>query len=216
MLAISSVHAETVTDDALWAGAIALNEREHGLDYSLEYQLRLSEDLGSYSSQFFEAMGYQKTANNVLLYGGYRFTKRPDHNENRILIGAFWDLTKNDLAVWQDPDRFKAVLQIGYQRDFNVEFEDQLMQSNSIRWILVGSKPVTEKLTPFFLAGVLTTWNDAFNFGVDKTRLGGGIVWRINKWSRLRGQYVFERAYYLSPQKNTNIIWLRYEMKFGD
>jgi hypothetical protein len=89
------------------------------------------------------------------------------------------------------------------------------MQSNSIRWILVGSKPATEKVTPFLLAGVLTTWNEAYNFGVDKVRLGGGVAYKLSKHSRLRCQYIFEDFRFVTPRKHTNILWLRYETTLG-
>ena len=215
LLLCTELPAQTVTDSALWAGGLSLIERDKGLDYSVEYQLRLNDHMSSFSSHFLEFMGYKKTSNNALLYGGYRFTMRPDHNENRLHFGGFWDLARIGKPVWEDPDRFKAVLQIGYQHDFNVEFDDQLMDSNSIRWVLVGSKPATDNLTPFFLAGVLTTWNDAYNFGIDKIRLGGGVVWKTTTQSRLRCQYIFEEARFMNPKKHTNIVWVRYEMNIG-
>jgi hypothetical protein len=211
----SALAAETTTDSALWAGGLFLFEREKGLDYSVEYQLRLGDHMSSLSSHFLEFQGYKKISRSLLLYGAYRYTRRPDHDENRFVFGGFWDLTQTDKPVWQNPDRFKAVLQIGYQHDFDVEFDDQLIDSNSIRWILVGSKPATDTVTPFFIAGVLTTWNEAYSFGVDKIRLGGGLVWKMTARSRLRSQYIFERAFFMSPEKNTNIIWLRYEMNLG-
>jgi hypothetical protein len=207
--------AQTTTDSALWGGGLFLFERDKGLDYSVEYQVRLGDHMSSLSSHFLEFQGYKKTSRSLLLYGAYRYTRRPDHDENRLVIGGFWDLTQTNKPVWQDPDRFKAVLQIGYQHDFDVEFDDQLQDSNSIRWILVGSNPVTETITPFFIAGVLTTWNDSYSFGVDKIRLGGGFVWKMTQRSRLRSQYIFERAFFMTPEKNTHIIWLRYEMNLG-
>lgn len=211
----SSAAAQTNTDSALWAGGLFLFERETGLDYSVEYQLRLAEHMSSLSSHFLEFQGYHKTTSSLLLYGAYRYTRRPDHDENRLVFGGFWELTKSDKPVWENPDRFKAVLQIGYQRDFDVEFDDELIQSNSIRWVLVGSKPATETVTPFFIAGVLTTWNESYSFGVDKIRLGGGISWKLTERSRMRAQYIFERAYFMTPEKKTNIIWLRYEVNLG-
>jgi len=211
----SSVTAQTKTDSALWAGGLFLFERETGLDYSVEYQLRLNEHMSSFSSHFLEFQGYHKTTPSLLLYGAYRYTRRPDHDENRIVFGGFWDLTKTNQPLWEYSDRFKAVLQIGYQRDFDVEFDDELIQSNSIRWVLVGSKPATEIVTPFFIVGVLTTWNESYSFGVDKVRLGGGISWKLTERSRMRAQYIFERAYFMTPEKKTNIIWLRYEVNLG-
>jgi hypothetical protein len=211
----SPLSAETTTDSALWGGGLFLFEREKGLDYSVEYQVRLNEHMSSFSSHFLEFQGYKKTSRSVLVYGAYRYTRRPDHDENRLVLGGFWDLTQSGKPVWQDPDRFKAVLQVGYQHDFDVNFDEQLINSNSIRWILVGSRPATETLTPFFIAGVLTTWNSAYNFGVDKIRLGGGVSWKLTRRSRLRCQYIFESAFFMTPKKHSNIIWLRYEMNLG-
>ena len=212
-----SVYAEsTIIDSALWTGGLFLLERENGLDYSMEYQLRLDEDMSSLSSQFVEFLGYHKATENLLFNGGYRFTKRPDRDEHRLYLGGFADLTKSSRGLWEYADHFRATLQVGYQHDFNVKFDDRLMDSNSVRWILVASRPGTEKLRPFVLGGMLTTWNDAYSFGVDKIRLGGGFQYQFNEQSRVRLQYIWEKAKFRTPEKQTNIIWLRYEMRFGN
>jgi len=211
----TALKADTETDSALWTGGLFLFEREKGLNYSAEYQVRLNDHMSSLSSHFVELMGYHKATPALLLNVGYRFTKRPDRVENRFYFGGFWDITKSLKPQYVSRDSFRVVFQVGYQHDFNVEFDDQLMQSNSIRWILVASKPVTEKVRPFLLAGVLTTWNEAYNFGVDKVRVGGGLSYQFSKQNRLRAQYIFEDFRYVTPRKHTNIIWLRYEMTLG-
>jgi len=211
----SALSAETTTDSALWSGGLFLIENDEGLDYSMEYQLRLDDHMSSLSSHFVELMGYRKTTPALLLNGGYRFTMRPDHVENRLYFGGFWDITKSLKSREEGPRSFRAVLQIGYQHDFNVKFDDRLMDSNSIRWIMVASKPVTDKVRPFLLAGVLTTWNDAYNFGVDKVRVGGGLAYKLTEQSRLRCQYIWENFLFRTPKKQTHIIWLRYEMNLG-
>lgn len=216
LMLLSSAHAsETTTDSALWSGGLILVENDEGLDYSAEYQLRLDDHMSSFSNHFVELMGYSKRTTSLILNGGYRFTQRTDHLENRLYFGGFWDMTRSTERLWEVPDRLKIILQIGYQHDFNARFDDRLMGSNSIRWILVASKPVTEVVTPFLLGGVLTTWNDAYTFGIDKIRLGGGIVWKMSKRSRLRCQYIYEVARFITPKKHTNIIWLRYEMNLS-
>ena len=193
-------------------GGLVLSERDKGLNYSAEYQLRLNENASSFSNQFVEFMGFMKTSPALLLNGGYRFTNREDHNESRLYFGGFWDITKS-IGSREDVERpFRAVLQVGYQHDFNTSFDDQLMGSNSIRWILVVAKPATETITPFLLAGLLTSWNDAYSFGTDKTRIGGGIAWKFSQSGRLRLQYIYERALFVSPKKHTNILWLRLEI----
>ena len=216
MIQGSNLSAETEKDSALWTGGLVLIEREKGLDYSAEYQLRLDENMSSFNNQFLEIMAYSKTTRALLLNGGYRFTNREDHNESRVYLGGFWDITKSLKQEKDSSSDLRAILQVGYQHDSNAKFDDRQMGSNSIRWILLVSKPVKKTIRPFFLAGILTTWNQAYEFGIDKTRFGGGVVWNFSEQARLRGQYIFEKFFYTNPEKNTNIIWLRLEMTIGD
>jgi hypothetical protein len=211
----SVIAQDTIYDNAMWMGGLALFKNEGSIDYSVEYQLRLDDNMSSFSNHFVELMGYNKVNENLLLNGGVRFTRRTDHAETRVYFGGFLDLTKTALGIVNRPDQFRLTLQVGYQHDYNTKFDDTLMGSNSIRWILVGSKPATKKITPFLLAGVLTTWNSAYNFGIDKIRLGGGIAFHTTERSRLRMQYIWEESRFRTPQQRTNIFWLRYEMGMG-
>ncbi len=68
----------------------------------------------------------------------YRFTMRPGRVEHRLYLGGFLELTQNTKGPRGDPNRFKAILQFGYQHDFNAKFDNRLMKSNSIRWVLVA------------------------------------------------------------------------------
>jgi hypothetical protein len=205
--------AGAATDGALWSGALFRFPGQHGLDYSVEYQVRLDEDARSLSSHFAEFLGYRRLTEDLLLNGGYRFTIRPDHEEHRLYFGGFWDVTPDKWRPSEDdPNRLKMVLQVGYEHDFNVEFDDRLMGSNSIRYILVAAKPVNRKVAPFLMAGVLTTWNSAYDFGIDKIRVGGGLALRISQESLIKVQYMLEEARFMVPTKRTNIIWVRYEM----
>lgn len=202
---------DTVKDAAMWSGALLLQENESDLDYSVEYQLRLDNNMNSFSNHFVEFMGYSKASAFLLLNGGYRFTQRTHDNENRLYLGGFLDLTGIARQTATQPDDFKMILQVGYQHDFSTTIDDTSMDSNSIRWVLVTSKPATRAITPFLLAGILTTWNQAYSFGIDKIRLGGGVVLQLTDRSRFRMQYIWEQARFMTPQKHTNILWLRYE-----
>jgi len=182
---------------------------------AVEYQLRLDDHMSSFSNHFVEFMGYQKVNENLILNGGYRFTRRTDNVESRLYFGGFLDLTRTARGIATKPDQFRVTLQVGYQHDFTTKIDDRIMGSNSIRWVFVASKPFMKKITPFLLAGVLTTWNAAYSFGIDKIRLGGGIAYHATEHSRLRMQYIWEEARFMTPQKRTNILWLRYERILG-
>lgn len=217
LLVPSSIFAEeTINDSALWSGGLFLFQNDNSLDYSVEYQLRLDNHMSSFSNHFVEFMGYQKVNENLLLNGGCRFTRRTDHFESRLYFGGFLDLTRTVSGIATKPDQFKVTLQVGYQHDFSTKIDNRSMDSNSIRWIFVASKPATKKITPFLLAGALTTWNPAYSFGIDKIRLGGGIAYHATDHSRLRMQYIWEEARFMLPKKRTNILWLRYEMILGN
>lgn len=207
---------DTEIDTALWGGGLVLFEQPGTLDYSMEYQFRLADNMSSLNNHFVEFLGYHKASENLLLNGGYRFTRRGSRKEHRLYAGSFIDLTRSGRGLVPDNDQFRLTLQIGYQHDFDVSFDDEIMDSDSVRWILVASKPINQKIRPFLLAGVLTTWNDAYDFGVDKIRLGGGFHYQLSEKSRLRVQYIWEKFKFVSPQKQTNIFWLRYETRFGD
>jgi hypothetical protein len=218
MMPLQTIQAsDTEYGSALWGGGLSLHESENknGLDYSLEYQFRLGDEKSTASSHFVEFMGYHKASEKLLLNGGYRFTRRNDHDESRLYLGGFLDLTKTDRGPTAEPAPFRATLQVGYQRDFNTTFDDESVDSNSIRWIVVGSKPTSGKIKPFLIAGLLTTWNDVYSFGLDRVRLGGGVQIQMSERSRLRVQYIWEEARFREPKKRTNILWLRYEMRFG-
>ena len=81
-----------------------------------------------------------------------------------------------------------------------------------VRYILTAAKPVTQKVTPFLIGGVLTTWNSAHDFGVDKIRLGGGLALKISEESLMRFTYMLEENRFTDPIKRTNIFWVRDEM----
>lgn len=216
LLVSSGIFAEeTINDSALWSGGLVLFENEDSIDYSVEYQLRLDDHMSSFSNHFVEFMGYQKVNENLILNGGYRFTRRTEHVESRLYFGGFLDLTRTARGIATKPDQFRVTLQVGYQHDFTTKIDDRIMGSNSIRWVFVASKPATKKITPFLLAGVLTAWNVAYSFGIDKIRLGGGIAYHATEHSRLRMQYIWEEARFMTPQKRTNILWLRYERILG-
>jgi len=41
------------------------------------------------------------------------------------------------------------------------------------------------------------------------------IAYHATEHSRLRMQYIWEEARFMTPQKRTNILWLRYERILG-
>jgi len=211
----NSLSAETLTDSALWTGGLFLIDKEKRQNYSAEYQVRLDDHMSSLSSHFLDLLAYRQTTDNLILNGGYRFTVRPDHVDHRVYVGGFWDITKNSQPLVQEPDRFRVVLQFGYQHDFNAEYDDQQMGSDSVRWVVVASQPAVKKVWPFLMVGVLTTWNDAYSFGVDKIRMGGGFVLPLTAQSRLRSQYIWEKSRFTEPEKQTHILWIRYEGMVG-
>lgn len=65
----------------------------------------------------------------------FDISRRTDHNESRLYIGGFLDLTRTSMGIDIRPGQFRATLQIGYQHDFNAKFDDRLVGFNSIRFL---------------------------------------------------------------------------------
>jgi hypothetical protein len=143
---------QTETDSALWGGWLALVETPGVLDYSAEYQFRLADDMSSLSNHFVEFLGYHKASDNLLLGGGYRHTRRDSRSEHRLYMGGFVDLIRSGRGLVTDYQQFRATLQVGYQHDFNVTFDDEVMDSDSVRFILIASKSINEKVKPFVIS----------------------------------------------------------------
>jgi len=205
--------AESGTENAIWNSAFIHLPGSHGLDYSVEYQLRHDIDENSLSSQFGEFSVYRKLHKYFRFYSGYRFTSRPDHEDQRVVFGGFLDITPNRKSATEvDLDPFRLLLQVAYQHDFNVEFDDELMDSDSVRYVLVAEKSLTKKIKPFLMTGVLTTWNNAYDFGIDKLRIGGGVVYKLFKNNQVRIQYILEKNLFKDDPSLTNIVWIRYEI----
>ena len=89
----------TTYDSALWSGGLVLFENEDSIDYSVEYQLRLDDHMSSFSNHFVEFMGYQKVNENLILNGGYRFTRRTEHVESRLYFRGLKARYEKDYAI---------------------------------------------------------------------------------------------------------------------
>ncbi len=214
LLALLSVQvrAENTSDYdwGLWAGTRFRFDRPDALDLSGEYQVRLDDDFRSLKSHFLEALAFGRPSNKLELAGGYRFTVRQDWNEHRFAALAWWNMTV--LKGCFDSDRPKLALthHAGYQRDFNVSFNDKLIQSNSLRYLLTAHVPVSRKLEPFVRAGVLVTWNEEYSFDIDRLRFIVGLNILRAPNDHLIVQYMFEENRSVEPEKHSHVIWIRY------
>jgi hypothetical protein len=206
------VRAEEAGDYAwsLWTGTRFRFDRADGLDLSGEYQVRLDDDFRNLNSHFLEALAFGRLSKRLELAGGYRFTLRPDWTAHRLVALAWWDMAV--LKGRFDSDRPKLTLtpHAGYQRDFNVSFNDRLIQSNSVRYLLTLHIPVSRELEPFIRAGALATWNEEFNFGLDRLRFILGLNVLRAPRDRIVVQYMFEETRSLEPEKHSHVIWIRY------
>lgn len=78
LIAVSSICEAQSTGLGLWSGVLVRDFRpDSRLDYSGEYQVRLTDDLHALKSHFFEFAGYYKATQNLQSNFGYRFTIRP-------------------------------------------------------------------------------------------------------------------------------------------
>jgi len=202
----------TASEWELWSAFHARLDRFGRLDASAEYQVRIDDDFSSLSSHFFEGLGYVRLTESVEVASGYRVTMRPDHTEQRFALLGWWRTTVGEGRPSVDGDELTLSHHLGYQHDWNVKPNDELINSSSIRYVVTFLKPVTPRIAPFATVGALATWNEEFDFGLDIVRAIAGV--RINRSAtdRLKLMYMFQHSHTRDPAEISHVLWLRYEI----
>jgi hypothetical protein len=198
----------------LWSGVLVRDVRvDSRFDYSGEYQVRLTDDLTTLKSHFFEISGYYKANPKLESNFGYRFTIRPDQNESRFFAGLFYRTT----LVKPNPQSGKFGLrltqQMMYQRDLNASFSDVLLDSNTVRYALYLTKPFTPTWHGLVIGGAMYTWNAEYS-GLEKLRAAIGVRLRRRNNDGILMLLVRERRNQPNSTVTSTIIWLRYEAIF--
>lgn len=194
-------------DWQLWSGLLFRSARpQERWDFSGEYQVRLKDDLRNLKSHFVEGFAFYKAKPYLDFNLGYRYTIRSDRSESRLSAGLF----ARQAIAW----RVGVTHQVQYQRDYNAEFSDLLINSNSVRYVFLVVRPVSSRVVPFVMVGGFYTWNTEFT-GIEKLRFAAGV--RIGRGERdqIRIHYVYEKGNFAAdPSQFANIIWVRYEIVF--
>lgn len=201
------------TDWQIWSGMFVRTVKpDHRFNFSGEYQIRLNDNFKNLKSHFIDLNTYYKFISQFEVNAGYRFTIRPDRNENRLMAGLLWrqSLGKEPFAKGYDK-KIIIIHQLQYQHDFNIKFNDILTNSNSIRYMFWILKPINKTLAPFAAAAVLYTWNNEYT-GLEKIRFVAGIRISRSNADRIKIHYVYEKKNSVDSAQYANIIWLRYEI----
>ena len=214
LLAVSSICGAQSTGWGLWSGVLVRDIRpDSRFDYSGEYQVRLTDDLHELKSHFFEVSGFYKANSKLQSNFGYRFTIRPDRNESRLFAGLFYRTT----LVKPNPQSGKFGLrlthQLMYQRDFDADFNNVLLDSNTVRYALYLTKPFTPAWHGLAIGGAMYTWNAEYS-GLEKLRAAIGVRLKRRNNDGILLLLVRERRNQFDSTVTSTIVWLRYEAIF--
>jgi len=211
---IPTPSAAQATGWGLWSGVLVRDFRpDSRFDYSGEYQVRLTEDFHELKSHFFEFAGYHKATQNLQSNFGYRFTIRPDRYESRLFAGLFYRTTLAKPNPALNKLGLRLTHQLMYQRDFNAEFNDVLLDSSTVRYALYLTKPFTPVWHGLVIAGGMYTWNAEYT-GLEKVRAAVGVrILRPNN-DGIALLLMRERGNQPPVKTTATIIWLRYEAAF--
>jgi hypothetical protein len=207
--------SQNSADWQIWSGFTYRHNWIKAPDLSAEYQVRINENFTNLKSHFFELLAHIQPSNKVELAGGYRYTIRPDHVEHRLAVLEWWKINLIKGSSSNAPPKLILIQHSGYQHDFNVNFNDKLINSNSIRNLLFLVMPTSKFIDPFIAGGILTTWNEEFNFGIDKIRFIVGAEITNSNTSSIFVQYMYEENHAVDPIGKSHIIWLRYRFVGG-
>ena len=202
------------TDFQLWPGITYLHHTLKGPDYSLEYQARFNENVTNLKSHFLEGMAYIQPGKSLEFAGIYRLTERSDKLEHRLAVLEWWKINLINSRSEESP-KLILVQHAGYQHDFNVTFNERLVNSNSFRCLFSLLAPTKTIINPVLGSGILMTWNDEFPFALDKIRLYTGGEIRTSKSSVLIALYMYELNYVDNPVSGSHVLWLRFRIEGG-
>ncbi len=202
----------TASEWGMWSAFHARLDRSGRLDASAEYQVRIDDNFRELSSHFFEGLGYVRLTESVEVASGYRVTTRPESTEHRFALLGWWRTTVGEGRPSVDGDEVTLTHHLGYQHDWNVKPNDDFIGSDSVRYVVTFLKPVTPRIAPFATGGVLATWNEEFDFGLEIVRAIAGV--RINRSAtdRLKLMYMFQYSRKHDPAEISHVLWLRYEI----
>ncbi len=201
-------------DWELWSGVFVRDIRpDSPFDFSVEYQMRLRDDMSALKVHFAEVNALYKAGHGLTVNSGYRFSLRPDRHEQRLFAGLFY--RHGFLEEGREPKNRRYLLthQLMYQRDFNAQYNGALLDSNTVRYAMYFEKRVSYHWVPMVIAGGMYTWNSEFT-GLDKVRFAGGVRYIRNNGDRFQVLYVHETGLAVEPKLQANIVWLRYEVIF--
>lgn len=204
--------AQTEPSWAVWTGTQLRLKRPGALDFSGEYQVRLGDDFRNLSSHFIETLAYV-TPNRALDFaGGYRLTLRPESIEHRLVVLGWWGIGFGGVKSSTGQSNLKFTQHAGYQRDFNVNYNNRYINSNSVRYLVKLGTPLSRAVEVYVSGGALLTWNEEFDFDVDKLRFIAGLRIFRGAGDILLLQYMYEESPNDEPVEQTHVIWVRYFM----
>jgi hypothetical protein len=214
LFVVVSPTAAGEADWQLWSGVFARDIRpESAFDYSVEYQVRLKEDMSALKVHYFELYALYKAGHGVTAYSGYRFSIRPARHEQRLFAGLFYRHALRKEG--KEPENRRLVLthQFMAQRDFNAKYNNVLLDSSTVRYAMYFERRVSHHWVPTLIVGGIYTWNSEFT-GVDLLRAAAGVRYIRNNGDRIQMLFVREKSMAMEPHRHANIIWLRYEVMF--
>jgi hypothetical protein len=214
LLGFASICGAQSTGWGLWSGVLVRDFRpDSRFDYSGEYQVRLTDDLHELKSHFFEVSGFYKANPKLQSNFGYRFTIRPDRNESRLFAGLFYRTTLVRPNPALNQLGLRLTQQLMYQRDFNAEFNDVLLDSSTVRYALYLTKPFTPVWHGLVIAGAMYTWNAEYS-GLEKLRAAIGVRIQRKNDDGISLLLMRERRNQPDLTATETIVWLRYEVAF--
>lgn len=210
----SSICEAQSTGWGLWSGVFVRDFRPNSrFDFSGEYQVRLKEDFRELKSHFFEFTGYYRATPRLQSNFGYRFTIRPDRNESRLFAGLFYRTTLVKPNPALNRLGLRLTHQVMYQRDFNADFNDVLLNSSTVRYALYLTKPFTPVWHGLVIAGGMYTWNAEYT-GLEKLRAAIGVRIQRKNGDGISLLLMRERKNQPASTITSNVVWMRYEAAF--
>ena len=199
-------------DLSLWS-SIGINySPTKKLDFELEQQLRLKENISETDKYFTQLSAEYEVFKNLKLGGGVRYIKEND-NEGAVQGYENHFRFHLDASYKQSLNNFDIKYRVRYQNEneLGVSNEEGDYANQHIRFkTSIGYNIKKWKLDPEISAEIFNHFEKGDENGYDKYRLSIGTDYKFKKLGKIGIFYMFEKELNESIPETTNIIGLNY------
>ena len=200
------------SDFGVWYSVSAEHKLIKRLDLDLSAALRTFENAAKVEEVFFEGGLSYKLTSFLTIGGAYRISENIEDDLSYHLRHKLF----GDIKGTYSPGNFDISGRARFQRRYKTFFEDEedkIPDSHGRYRIKILYRTPSFPVNPYISYEIFCPMNKDPERAIDKTRIAGGIEYKISKNHAVEIDYTFQSDF-IPKQKEEHIVSLNYDLKF--